>query len=380
MATLFHWTNVFETGLDFVDQQHRYLVSIINDLGALVLSGSSIDQATFTHYYQSLLDYTRFHFAEETANMQQLKLDERHLNVHIREHLRFIDELQHIDTSQPISQDQYQDLLSFLTNWLAYHILGIDQSMARQIALIEQGMEPAEAYEEDASLQASTSEPLLAALKVLYQTVLEKNQRLREINKELDQRVRQRTTELETTNTKLEQANQKLHRQTVVDELTGLYNRRFAVATLQKLWAARRRNGSPLSVLMLDVDKFKPVNDCFGHAAGDALLCQLAAHFKESVRTSDYVCRMGGDEFLIICPDSTLEGATHVARKILATQTPFYLDNGEVCWQGGISIGIADAVPDMAAIDDLLAAADAALYRAKGRGGNNLQKTAMDRT
>lgn len=366
MATLFHWTNVFETGLDFVDQQHKYLVSLINDLGALVLNGTAIDQTTFVSYYRSLLDYTRFHFAEEVANMQEWKLDERHLNTHVKEHLRFVEELQDIDPNQEIPSEELQSLLTHLTNWLAYHILGIDQSMARQIDLIKEGMTPAEAYEEDAQVQATSSEPLLAALRVLYQTVLEKNQRLLSLNKELDKRVRQRTLELEA-------ANLKLHQQTIIDELTGLYNRRFAVATLEKLWAARGRSGAGLAVLMLDVDKFKPVNDCFGHAAGDALLCQLALHFKHSVRSSDYVCRMGGDEFLIICPDTSMEGASQVAKKILFDQRAFYLDSGELCWQGGISIGIAEVTPEMASINSLLAVADNALYEIKRKGGNSFK-------
>lgn len=366
MDILFNWTNIFETGLDFVDQQHKYLVSLINDLGVLVLNGSSIDQTTFTSYYQSLLDYTRFHFAEEVANMQQWKLDPRHLNAHVKEHLRFIEDLQNIDPSQPMPPEELQSLLTHLTNWLAYHILGIDQSMARQIDFIEQGMDPADAYNEDAHFQAARSEPLLAALRVLYQTVLEKNQHLRSINKDLDRRVRQRTAELE-------EVNLKLHQQTIIDELTGLYNRRFALATLEKLWTNRRRNKTPLSVLMLDIDQFKPVNDCFGHAAGDALLCQLARYFRKAVRSSDYVCRLGGDEFLIICPDCNLEGATQVAKKILFNQEAFYLDKGELCWQGGISIGIAEADHETTLFEDMLHIADKALYAAKQRGGNNFK-------
>lgn len=370
MAILFNWTNAFETGLAAVDEQHKYLVSLINELGALVLGDSSIDQQVFANYYHALLDYTRFHFAEEMANMQALNLDKRHLETHGKEHLGFIEELQGIDPQQPISNEQLQDLLSDLTNWLAYHILGTDQSMARQIDFMKQGLTSDKAYEEDAYFQSRSSEPLLAALRVLYQTVLERNRNLQSINKELDKRVRQRTAELEESNAKLGEANEKLHRQTIIDELTQLYNRRFALVTLEKLWAAWCRHGTPLSILVMDIDKFKPVNDCFGHAAGDALLLQLAQHFSSAIRASDYVCRMGGDEFLIICPESDLEGATKLANKVLATQQPFSLNSGEICWHGGISIGIAQASVDMKSYDELLGLADEALYISKRDGGN----------
>lgn len=366
MPVLFHWSKAFETGLDFVDQQHRYLVSIVNELGTLLLNDTAIDQATLENYHRSLVDYSRFHFAEEMTNMRRWDLDLRHMRVHAGEHQRFLEELQQVNSGAPLSAERIQEVLIFLTNWLAYHILGIDQSMARQIALIRQGMTPAAAYDEETSRQEGRSEPLLEALRVLYHNVLKKNRSLQAINRELDQRVRQRTAELES-------ANRKLQQQAIIDELSGLYNRRFALATLQQLWAGIRRSGRSIAVLMLDVDKFKPVNDGFGHAAGDALLCRLAQHLKSSVRRSDYVCRMGGDEFLIICPDSTLAGATEVANKVLAGLKPFYLDSGELCWQGGISIGIADARADMAAVDELLAAADAALYEAKRQGGNGCQ-------
>lgn len=364
MAAIFNWTDDFLTGLDFVDFQHQELVSIINDLGETVLGSPHIDPGSFETTRQMLLDYTRFHFAEEAAQMQSLDLDPRHREYHLGEHQKFIQEIQSLNHEQQGLSPQHPELLSWLTNWLAYHILGVDQGMARQIRLIKQGMTPAQAYEEEQRLVATSSEPLLAALKVLFQTVSERNQSLRTINRELDKRVRQRTAELE-------EANQKLHRLAVLDELTGLHNRRFAMNILDQLWTEMRRDAKPLSLLLLDVDKFKPVNDCFGHATGDALLREIARHLQASVRTSDYVCRMGGDEFLILCPGSDREGAAKVAKKILAEQRPFQLVNGQICWNGSLSIGIAEASAALSSIGQLLEAADAALYEVKRQGGRS---------
>jgi len=90
------------------------------------------------------------------------------------------------------------------------------------------------------------------------------------------------------------------------------------------------------------------------------------------VRTSDIVCRLGGDEFLVICPRSPREGAAQVARKILAARAPFCDEDGTECWNGALSIGIAEAGNGMATPENLLRAADEALYVAKRQGGAQL--------
>lgn len=361
-STLFNWTDNFLTGLDFVDLQHQELVSLINNLAVLILNNSQISQADFKAAHQALLDYTRYHFKEEITQMKALNLDIRHREYHAKEHQTFIQMIRDMDIGLHTSTQQNSELLTWLTNWLAYHILGTDQSMARQIHLIQQGSTPSRAYEDDQHLATSSSEPLVAVLKILFQTVCKRNRSLHALNEELEQRVQQRTAELK-------EANLKLHRLAELDELTGLYNRRFAMKILDRLWAEVRHDTQPLSLLLLDLDKFKPVNDCFGHATGDALLREIARHLQEAVRTSDYVCRMGGDEFLILCPGSDREGAAKVAKKILAELRPFQLDNGQICWSGSLSIGIAEASAALSSTTQLLEAADAALYEVKRQGG-----------
>jgi hemerythrin len=185
---------------------------------------------------------------------------------------------------------------------------------------------------------------------------------LRALNRELEQRVQQRTIDLE-------HANRQLQLLSTQDDLTGLPNRRFAILSLNQLWFETQRYGGALSVLMLDADRFKEVNDRFGHAAGDALLRDLAKRLRDAVRRSDIVCRLGGDEFLVICPRSSRLGAADVARKILADKRPCRTGDGVECWDGALSIGIAEVRGSMTRLEDLLQAADQALYTAKRQGG-----------
>ncbi|HNE73220.1 MAG TPA: GGDEF domain-containing protein, partial [Giesbergeria sp.] len=165
-------------------------------------------------------------------------------------------------------------------------------------------------------------------------------------------------------------ANRQLQMLSSQDDLTGLPNRRFAVAALNELWAEARRDGTPMSVLLLDADHFKPVNDQFGHAVGDELLRHLAQRLRNAVRSSDIVCRIGGDEFLVICPRSNLHGAVRAAQKILDSQEPFLTAQAQPCWDGSLSIGIAEVDAAMLHTEDLLKRADRALYEAKQKGGS----------
>ncbi len=363
MSTLFDWNETFLTGLPAIDHQHQRLVELINDLGELVTSSDTVDASAFAFARDTLLDYVGTHFSEEEALMEQAGLDRRHLERHHAAHRAFTHEALVLgESGQDMTADRARELVDFLLNWLAYHILGVDQGMARQMRAIESGQTPAAAYEDDVSHMQARTEPLLAALSGLFQIISERNRALRALNRELDERVRQRTAELE-------RANQQLHVLSIRDDLTGLPNRRFAISALDELWREARRGGTPLSVLMLDADRFKAVNDTFGHASGDALLRELATRLQDAVRTSDIVCRLGGDEFLVICPRSPRDGAAQVANKILASRAPFYMEDGTECWNGSLSIGVAEAGNDMAAPEDLLRAADEALYAAKRQGG-----------
>lgn len=153
----------------------------------------------------------------------------------------------------------------------------------------------------------------------------------------------------------------------MADALTGLRNRLGLQRALQRAFAEARRYARPLSCLMIDVDRFKEVNDTYTHGAGDAVLAQAARVLTESVRGSDVVCRYGGDEFVVIMPQTPLEGALALGEKIrLAASAHPFGEGGRVI-SLTFSIGAAELLPDESD-RDMLARADAALYEAKAAG------------
>jgi diguanylate cyclase (GGDEF)-like protein len=155
------------------------------------------------------------------------------------------------------------------------------------------------------------------------------------------------------------------------DGLTGLPNRRLLEDRMDQVLASARRRGTKVSVLFIDLDKFKQVNDERGHDAGDWLLNQVANRMRTALRESDTAARVGGDEFVVLLPDSgTLEDAANVAHKIREQmERPFAMEDGSVL-QISCSIGVA-MYPDQAGeARDLLRFGDEAMYLAKKQGRN----------
>jgi len=157
------------------------------------------------------------------------------------------------------------------------------------------------------------------------------------------------------------------------DALTELPNRLLMTDRLNQAISQAQRNRQQLAVMFVDIDHFKQINDQFGHAAGDEILRQVAQAMRWSIRASDTVSRLGGDEFLIILPDvSGATGAAEVAERILgalATPIPF----GEHRIAVSLSIGIALYPGDARGPDDLIRRADAAMYRVKTSGRNHFR-------
>ena len=176
----------------------------------------------------------------------------------------------------------------------------------------------------------------------------------------LDQRVQERTHELLM-------ANNKLMGMSVTDALTGAFNRRHLLDTLETECQRIARGGENLSVLMLDLDHFKSVNDQFGHAAGDAVLRDFVRHCLELVRKTDMVCRYGGEEFVVFMPSMNCEGAELLAQRlchtIAATPVPFEGRLIEVA----VSIGVT-SYRHPESIEAMLARADHLMYCAKRAG------------
>jgi diguanylate cyclase (GGDEF)-like protein len=157
-----------------------------------------------------------------------------------------------------------------------------------------------------------------------------------------------------------------------IDALTGLWNRRYFDERLEAEVSMARRAPRPLAVLMIDIDKFKLINDTYGHATGDEVLRRVACLLGESVRTEDIVCRYGGEEFAVIAPN-TCDGAAALAERLRhAVETMKITFLGKPLHVTA-SIGVASH--DQAPETSLVAQADAALYRAKQAGRNRVEVT-----
>jgi two-component system cell cycle response regulator len=169
-------------------------------------------------------------------------------------------------------------------------------------------------------------------------------------------------------------ANQRAQEAALTDVLTGLYNRRHAMERLAQEWAESERGHRPLCLLALDIDHFKPVNDNYGHDTGDAALRQFADILRAFSRTPDVPCRFGGEEFLLIAPDTPLEGALHLAERIRAAIQNKVLVAEGISLHLTVSIGVAEKSAKYANLDQLIKAADEALYQAKQKGRNRVEK------
>lgn len=163
-----------------------------------------------------------------------------------------------------------------------------------------------------------------------------------------------------------------LRESTLRDAMTGLHNRRFLEEYMQTLIASSTRNKSHLSILMLDLDYFKMVNDQLGHDAGDTVLKALAQVLVQSVRASDLVIRYGGEEFLIILQDTEGSSADAVAEKIRQSVESLRIQTAGTTLQKTISIGISDFPSDSDTFWQAVKYADVALYRAKEEGRNRV--------
>lgn len=162
--------------------------------------------------------------------------------------------------------------------------------------------------------------------------------------------------------------NRRLHERALTDPLTGLPNRRHVLMYLEKQWAAASRSGLPLSCLMLDIDHFKRVNDLYGHDAGDIALRSVAAAVRDTVRTSDFIGRYGGEEFLCVCPNTEAGAARKLAERVRQT-VMFTPENPHPVT---VSIGVVTRHKGIAAPDHLIEAADHAMLLAKRSGRNRV--------
>ncbi len=469
---IFPWNDNFKTGIDRIDEQHHRLVDLINMLANHL--AHQTDTQTLNTIFTELSEYAIYHFRTEESIWSKYFLGDILETDHQKVHQGFVESIVSLkgDENTKPSDEVVADVLSFLTHWLAYHILDNDMHMAKIVRNMESGLSLEQA-------KAHANQEMSGAMKVLIETILSMydslSSRTLRLMKEIIERQRAEaklrlaanvfentldticitdananivdlnpmfcqscgltheellgknlktlksgfndpdfsSTLWEAVNTKghwcgeiqnrkpsgeletewltfssikneqgivinyvgvfsnVSQLFQQQHKLEFIanhDALTGLPNRFLLADRLELAIAHAERAGEMFAVCYLDLDGFKPVNDRFGHAAGDQLLCEIAKRFKSVVRSNDTVARVGGDEFVIILRELKMPDDCHVMldRLLKDVNQPVHIGN-EVA-NVSTSIGIAVFPRDGRNAETLVKLADQAMYSAKGSG------------
>lgn len=184
----FVWNSRFETGIPSVDDQHRQLVNIVNRVGDALIDGHATEESILGAF-KELENYALYHFDDEEHLMLAAGVDHRHTDLHKQHHLQFFDQLTSMWRGRTELDNPAEALLDFLSSWLTFHILEEDQSMARQIALIEAGVSADEAFQREHQQADNSSAILLAAMHKLYHVLTLQNKALAEANERLESKV-----------------------------------------------------------------------------------------------------------------------------------------------------------------------------------------------
>jgi diguanylate cyclase (GGDEF)-like protein len=228
-------------------------------------------------------------------------------------------------------------------------------------------VEALEAGADDCLAKPVNLKELLARLRAA-QRIIHLQEDLEKRNRE----VQRCNAEMEIMNSSLAAANHKLSILAAHDELTGLINRREAMNRLTEIWSASTRYNEPFACILLDVDHFKKVNDRCGHDAGDLVLRELGDTLRSSARAGEPVARIGGEEFLVLCPRATADAAAVGAERLRRTVQSRPIQAGPTELSVTISAGVAQRTPSTPDFDAVLKAADDALYAAKRAGRNRV--------
>jgi diguanylate cyclase (GGDEF)-like protein len=189
----------------------------------------------------------------------------------------------------------------------------------------------------------------------------------------LQKRVKDDHMALKQAAADLAAANHHLKTTSMTDPLTGLPNRRYFDNRMAQAWATASRNNSHLSTMIVDVDYFKKVNDTYGHQAGDVVLQAVSKAMRNSLRQGDILARVGGDEFYVVCPGTSLQDVLIGAERLCMAirDLEIKIPESEKPIKCSLSIGVASRNPSIENVGDLLKIADQGVYVVKERGKNN---------
>lgn len=283
---------------------------------------------------------------------------------------RFCDEFVELHEKRSVEAQPYDLLQIFRVAAEACEALG---DLAAALAFTRRAQK---SYEE---LVGRSARARYIALEVAHQVDAARQERdaavlLRQSAEDDRARLVELNAQLQSKIAETDRLQAKLKEQALRDPLTGLHNRRYLFEVAPRLIELAQRQQGHLCVVVADLDRFKQLNDSYGHAAGDEVLRAFAALLNQSVRRSDVVCRHGGEEFVIVMPDITLAGAEAMLARLLVAYSALRLHAGKHALPScSFSAGIAVCPGHGTTLDQLLSRADRALYAAKEAGRSRIE-------
>lgn len=326
-----------------------------NNLAKVIIISSNTDLNTLQEAYAlGCVDYIKkpFHLDELRIKIDKLKIPRKHLSSHIK-----------LKNDTDALTKKERDLLNLLLE---------NQDTVVTYALIEEYVYKDHIMSMDA-LRALVRRLRSKLADDIIKNILDEGYSVSDVpvflNGNLEQNAKQRIQELEIENNELKLEKEALAKMSMTDPLTGLYNRAKVEETFLYEQQQSIRHDDPLSIILMDLDYFKSINDLYGHNTGDIFLKEIAQLLRELFRTSDVIARWGGEEFLILLPKTDLHTAKKIALKLR--------DNMQETDFAGIgrrtsSCGVATLLRNESLVS-LVQRADSALYLAKDNGRNRVE-------
>ncbi|GAA5316212.1 MAG: GGDEF domain-containing protein [Candidatus Pelagadaptatus aseana] len=362
---VFPWTENFATGIDTIDQQHQQLVKLLNELACTLADDNHLE---IKRVFDELAAYANHHFETEEAIWDEVfPKDDPWLVSHHGSHDHFLPavvQMQERDKHKPMAV-VIEDVVKFLIRWLAFHIVAEDMRMAMAVKAYRQGksLDEAKIYSEEQMEGFATV--LVDAVLNMYDSLSSRTMEL------MRERVQRKKVERQ-----LRDLNAELESQSITDQLTGLYNRRYFDQILDRELKRCQRETRPLTLMMMDIDYFKLLNDHYGHVKGDEALQQISECLQwHCHRPGDFCFRIGGEEFAFVIENPECETglvyADTIRQAIEGLNIPHAKSAISECVT--VSIGVVSRVPAQGdSTDSLLREADSFLYRAKSSGRNRV--------
>jgi diguanylate cyclase (GGDEF)-like protein/hemerythrin-like metal-binding protein len=364
---VFPWSSNFETGHKVIDEQHKILAGLLNDLASTLVGVNTVETNIA---FDKLANYANEHFTEEEDIWFEHFGDDPWFVSHQMSHASFLPkvlELKNLEGKTTIT-DVVEQTVKFLIRWLAFHIIDNDKRMAITVDSIIKGSPLKEA-------KAIADRQMSGSMRTLIETVLQMydgmSSRTLDLMRERNAR---RKAELE-----LRDANTKLQELAVTDQLTGLYNRRYLDSAFEREVRRALRENTAITYLLIDIDYFKSFNDNYGHIEGDKALKQVGAMLNEVCRRpGDLAFRVGGEEFGILVSSNSDEDVKLFGEKIRASIEDLNIPHSYSKINKYVTVSVG-AVYKRPSIEDSLVEfatiADKRLYIAKSQGRNCVVST-----